>query len=163
MQCLTEMSCTQSEAFKGMYAVDTNLLVYAHNVDSVFHKPAKDFIENILNTRDDSGHFQVCIPAQVLVEFINVITWSRLESPLSLPNALRLVKQYRDSGVIILHPKVSQLDTLLALFESVTTRKKVFDIALVATLKDNGINGLYTVNTKDFVDFDFLDVVNPLS
>lgn len=145
-----------------MYAVDTNLLVYAHNADSAFHEPAKEFIESILNTRDDNGNLKVCIPAQVLVEFINVITWSRLESPLSLPDALHLVKQYRDSGVTILHPKTSQLDTLLTLFESVTTRKKVFDIALVATLKDNGINGLYTVNTKDFVDFDFLDVLNPL-
>ena len=77
-----------------MYAVDTNLLVYAHNADSVFHEPAKKFIESILNTRDDTGNFQVCIPAQVLVEFINVITWSRLESPLSLLDALRLVKQY---------------------------------------------------------------------
>ncbi|WP_245929521.1 type II toxin-antitoxin system VapC family toxin [Leucothrix pacifica] len=156
------MSCIQSEASKGMYAVDTNLLVYAHNADSAFHKPAKEFLENILNTRDDAGNFHVCIPAQVLVEFINVITWSRLESPLPLPDALRLVKQYQNSGVTILHPKASQLDTLLTLFESVTTRKKVFDIALVATLKDNGVNGLYTVNTKDFVDFDFLDVVNPL-
>lgn len=145
-----------------MYAVDTNLLVYAHNADSKFHEPAKEFIESILNTRDDAGNFQVCIPAQVLVEFINVITWSRLESPLSLPNALHLVKQYRDTGVTILHPKASQLDTLLTLFESVTTRKKVFDIALVATLKDNGIRGIYTVNTKDFVEFGFLDVVNPL-
>lgn len=145
-----------------MYAVDTNLLVYAHNADSAFHEPAKEFIESILNTRGDNGNLKVCIPAQVLVEFINVITWSRLESPLSLPDALHLVKQHRDSGVTILHPKTSQLDTLLTLFESVTTRKKVFDIALVATLKDNGINGLYTVNTKDFVDFDFLDVVNPL-
>lgn len=157
------MSYIQSEASNDMYAVDTNLLVYAHNADSVFHEPAKKFIESILNTRDDTGNFQVCIPAQVLVEFINVITWSRLESPLSLLDALRLVKQYRDSGVTILHPKASQLNTLLTLFESVTTRKKVFDIALVATLKDNGINGLYTVNTKDFVDFDFLNVVNPLS
>ena len=153
----------KGEVSDSMYAVDTNLLVYAHNADSAFHEPAKQFIGSALNSRDDSGKFQVCIPAQVLIEFINVITWSRLESPLSLPDALHLVKQYRDTGVTILHPKTSQLDTLLTLFESVTTRKKVFDIALAATLKDNGIQGLYTVNTKDFVGFDFLDAVNPLS
>jgi len=121
----------KGEVSNSMFAVDTNLLVYAHNADSAFHEPAKQFIGNALNSRDDSGRFQVCI--------------------------------HRDTGVIILHPKTSQLDTLLTLFESVTTRKKVFDIALAATLKDNGIEGLYTVNTKDFVGFDFLDVVNPLS
>jgi len=156
------MICMQDVASNSMFAIDTNLLVYAHNADSKFHEPAKEFIGNILNTRDDAGNFQVCIPAQVLIEFINVITWSKLESPLPLPDALNLVKQYRDTGVTILHHKTSQLDTLLTLFESVTTRKKVFDIALAATLKDNEIKGLYTVNTKDFVGFDFLDVVNPL-
>ncbi len=38
----------------------------------------------------------------------------------------------------------------------------IFDIALVATLKDNDISGLYTVNVHDFDGFDFLEVVNPL-
>jgi len=32
----------------------------------------------------------------------------------------------------------------------VTTRKKIFDVALVATLKDSDISGLYTVNVGDF-------------
>jgi len=32
----------------------------------------------------------------------------------------------------------------------------------VATLKDHGISGLYTVNTGDFAQFSFLDVKNPL-
>jgi len=44
----------------------------------------------------------------------------------------------------------------------VTTRKKVFDVALAATLKDNDISGLYTVNVDDFKGFDFLTIVNPL-
>jgi hypothetical protein len=44
----------------------------------------------------------------------------------------------------------------------VTTRKKIFDVARVATLKDYGVTGLYTVNTKDFEEFTFLDAKNPL-
>ena len=63
------MKCTLIEASNSMYAVDTNLLVYAHNADSTFHEPAREFIESMLNTRDDNGNFKVCIPAQVLVEF----------------------------------------------------------------------------------------------
>ena len=82
-----------------MYALDTNLLVYAHNVDS---------------------------------------------------------------GIPIIYPKTSQLHTVLALLESVSSRKNIFDAGLAATLSDNNIAGLYTVNTKDFKYFDFLDVVNPL-
>lgn len=68
-----------------MFVLDTNLLVYAHNVDAPFHKAAKAFIETVLNERDSAGNLTICIPAQVLVEFLNVITWAKLESPLPIP------------------------------------------------------------------------------
>ncbi|MDI6736435.1 MAG: hypothetical protein QME42_09655 [bacterium] len=40
--------------------------------------------------------------------------------------------------------------TSLDLLASVTTRKKIFDVVFVATLKNNGITRLYTVNVNDF-------------
>ena len=157
------MSFMPPEVFNVMYAIDTNLLVYAHNKDAAYHKRAEAFIEQVMNERDAQSRFQVCIPAQVLVEFLNVITWSKLEAPLSLAQAIRIAQTYIDSGVPIIHAQPTQLSTCLALLAGVTTRKKVFDVVLVATLKDVGVKGLYTVNTKDFVEFDFLNVVNPLA
>ena len=41
--------------------------------------------------------------------------------------------------------------------------KGEYEHALAATLKDNGIMGLYTVNVADFEEFAFLEVINPLS
>jgi hypothetical protein len=41
--------------------------------------------------------------------------------------------------------------------------KKVFDLALAATRKDNGVTGLYTVNVDDSKDFAFLQVENPIA
>lgn len=145
-----------------MIAIDTNLLVYAHNTASPFHSKAKTFIEDTMNDRDDEGRLTICIPAQVLMEFLNGITWHRLEAPLPLAAAAQTVQDYLDTGVTILYPQPTQLNTLLDLLKSVTTRKKVFDVALAATLKDHGVSGLYTVNTKDFDEFSFLDVTNPL-
>lgn len=145
-----------------MYALDTNILVYAHNVDSPWHSSARHFLETKLNARDDTGQFTVCIPSQVLLEFLNTITWSRLESPLPLRDAVDLVQYYAASGVPILNPKPSQINTVLSLLESASSRKNIFDTGLAATLKDNQIKGLYTVNIKDFKCFDFLDTVNPL-
>jgi uncharacterized protein len=145
-----------------MFALDTNLLVYAHNTASTFHPQAKAFVEKAMNERDSEGKLSICIPAQVLMEFLNVITRHQLESPLSLHNATQLVQDYIDTGVVILYPTSTQLTTLLDLLKSVTTRQKVFDVALVATLKDHGISGLYTVNTGDFAQFTFLEVKNPL-
>jgi predicted nucleic acid-binding protein len=139
-----------------MYALDTNILVYAHNTASPWHPQAKNFVEKVMNTRNSDGEFTICLPEQVIMEFLNVITWHRLESPLSLPDALQIVQEYLDTGITILYQRTTHLDTLISLLNSVTTRKKIFDVALVATLKEHGISGIYTVNSKDFEEFTFL-------
>ncbi len=116
-----------------MHALDTNLLVYAHNTASSFHAQAKAFMEGVMNERDADGQLSICIPSQVLMEFLNVITWHRLEAPLPLIDATHVVQDYMDTGVTILYPQPTQLSTLLDLLKSVTTRKKIFDVALAAT------------------------------
>jgi len=146
-----------------IFALDTNLLVYAHNTASEFNEKAVTFLEKVMNERDDAGNLSVCMPAQVLMEFVHVVTWQRLENPLSLSEAIRVVEDYVETGVTIIYQRETQLQTFLALLSAATTRKKVFDVALAATLKDNGITGLYTVNVADFEEFAFLEVINPLS
>lgn len=133
-----------------MYAIDTDLLIYAHNSDSKFNKKASLFIERVMNQRDDEGNLTVCIPAQVLTEFINVITRQNIENPLLLSDAIAIVQDYIDTGIKIVHQRETQLKTLLELLRNVTTRKKIFNVSLVATLKDNNIPGIYTLNITDF-------------
>lgn len=145
-----------------MYALDTNILVYAHNASSPFHVSAKAFVESVMNNRDEFGQLSICIPAQVLLEFVNVITWQRLDTPLPLPIALQVVQDYLDAGVMILYQTPNHLTATLDLLRGVKSRKKIFDVSLIATLKEHGISGLYTVNVKDFEEFVFLDVNNPL-
>ncbi len=145
-----------------MFAIDTNLLVYAHNSDSPFHSKAKIFIEKVMNERDHDGNLLVGIPDQVLMVFVNVMTRQTLLHPLSLSDAIQIVQDYIDAGVTILAHQSAQIATFLSLLQTVTTRKKVFDVALAATLKDHDISGLYTVNVSDFIEFSFLEVVNPL-
>ena len=145
-----------------VYAIDTNLLVYAHNFDSPFHEKAKNFLERVMNGQNTDEGITICIPAQVLTEFVSVITWQRLEKPLSLPQATDVIKDYLNSGVRIITQRETYINNFIDLMEKVTARKKIFDVALAATLKDNEIQGLYTVNVSDFEGFDFLKVVNPL-
>lgn len=145
-----------------MFAIDTNLLVYAHNTDSPFHLQAKAFIEKVLNERDELGELGVCLPSQVLLEFVNVMSRQNVPNPLLFGTVLQIAQDYLDTGITILNHRETQLQTFLSLCRTVTTRKKVFDVALVATLQDYGIEGLYTVNVHDFAEFKFLRVVNPL-
>lgn len=115
-----------------------------------------------MSVRTAEGQLTICFPAQVLLEFIHVIIWGRLEASLSLAHALQIVQEYVDTGVMILIPSATYLHTFLTLCQSITTRKNIFDVAIAATLKDHGIRGLYTANPHDFKPFDFLDVINPL-
>lgn len=145
-----------------MFAIDTNLLVYAHNIDSEFNEKATTFLEEVLNFRDENGDLDVCLPSQVITEFVNVITRNSLAKPLSLNEAIEAIEDYLAVGVKIIHQQETQIETFLELLGSLTTRKKIFDVALSATLKDNNITGLYTVNDGDFIEFEFLEVRNPL-
>lgn len=147
-----------------MFALDTNILVYAHNVSSPFHFRAKAFIEHVMAEVNGTPITSVGLPLQVCAEFVNVCTRQSLITPLSLPEAIRILRRYTAFlETPIIFPKPTQLQTFLSLLEGTTTRKKVFDVALAATLSDNHVEGLYTVNVDDFKDFDFLRVVNPLS
>ncbi|CAK8724294.1 Ribonuclease VapC [Candidatus Electronema halotolerans] len=145
-----------------LFAIDTNLLVYAHNSDSEFHQQAAQFIERMFNEYDADGQLSVCLSTQVLTEFINVMTRQMLRRPLSIQEAADVVQDYLDTGVLVLSHKETQMQTFLTLLKTVTTRKKMFDVVLAATLKDHEIAGLYTVNTVDFEDFEWLKVINPL-
>ena len=57
-----------------MFAIDTNIFIYAHNVGSAFHTKAATFVKKIVAERDENGLRTVGVPAQVYAEFINVIT-----------------------------------------------------------------------------------------
>lgn len=146
-----------------LFAIDTNLLVYAHNEDSEFHQQAVQFIERVFNEYDAGGRLAVCLSTQVLTEFMNVMTRQTLRRPLSLQEAADLVQGYLDTGVLVLSHKKTQMQTFLRILRQVTTRKKMFDVVLAATLKDHGVAGLYTVNTADFEEFEWLAVINPLT
>jgi predicted nucleic acid-binding protein len=90
------------------------------------------------------------------------MTRQSLPRALKLEEAVDVIEQYTQSGARIVDHRPSQLKTFVELLRSTRSRKKVFDVALAATLKDNGIEGLYTANVADFASFKFLRVVNPL-
>ncbi len=111
-----------------MFAIDTNLLIYAHNEDSEFHQGAVTFLERVMNEQDNDGNPTICFSAQVFTEFINVITRQTLLNPLSIDEAIDVVHEYLEAGVRVISHKETQLQTFLTLLRTVTTRKKMFDV-----------------------------------
>jgi hypothetical protein len=147
-----------------MYAIDTNIFVYAHNVSSPLIQKAKSFLEQIVANINGTEKTAIVIPLQVWAEFVNVCTRQSIGKLLSIPEAIKVVRKYTELlRIPVIYPQPTQLQTFLTLLETTTTRKKVFDVALAATLKDNGVDGLCTVNGDDFKDSPFLQAENPLA
>jgi len=143
-----------------MVLFDTNLLVYAHVTSSPFHEAAR-------RLRDEAveGALDACISPQVLCEFFAVCTNPRLfRPPLTVQQAGREVVAYwTASGFRKILPQESTVRRLVGLVEQHRLQgQRIFDAFLVATMLDNNVTTLYTLNTKDFEVYTELRVVNPL-
>lgn len=63
-----------------------------------------------------------------------------------------------------IYPRKSNLRNVLDLISRYKiTKQEIFDAVFVATLLDNGVDGIITRNTKHFDRFEFLTVLNPFS
>lgn len=136
---------------------DTNLLIYAHNQGSKFHKKAKNFLLGKIASAE------ICFTPQVFLEAYRNFT-QKIEKPISIPKACRLIKFYLNQpGVKIIYPQQTALSIILALVQKYKIKgARVFDTFLVATMCENKIATLYTHNPKDFKIYKEIKTVDPL-
>ncbi|MDA3938151.1 MAG: hypothetical protein PF693_02435 [Spirochaetia bacterium] len=81
-----------------MIAIDTNILVYSHREDSVFHKPAFEAIRDLA----ESGRMWA-IPWPVIHEFLAITTHPKIYSPPTpLGDAIAQVKAWMDCPALSL-------------------------------------------------------------
>jgi len=139
--------------------IDTNILVYANNEDSEYHKVSKDLIEKAVN-----GDIEVALSIQNLFEFYAIITDKRrIEHPLSPKYAKELIEFYKVNEFIkVIYPLPNTITTVTKLIERYKPKgQSIFDYLLVATMNDYSIPQIYTSNTKHFEVFDFIKTINP--
>lgn len=80
--------------------IDTNILVYAVNKDSPYHKQARIILEQVA-----SGAINGVISIQNILEFCSVLTSVKLlKNPISIKHVWKLVKNLIDSGFEIIYP-----------------------------------------------------------
>ncbi len=133
-----------------MIAVDTNILVFAHNPGSNKHKPACARLEALAGSP-----FNWSIPVPCLAEFLRVATHPRILGP---PYTAR--EACRSLGRILESPSLTLLrpgpDYTSLLFEAVreanATGNLVFDAQIVALCREHGVSTLVTED-RDFDRF----------
>lgn len=135
------------------YLLDTNILIYAYNRSSSFHTRA---IEIILASKESANNMVVA--QQNIVEFCNVlsVTYNIPYSSIS-EDASDMMKDLH-----IITPRSTTLSLFLELLKGYKQAPQyVFDIFLAATMFDNGIAHIITLNEKDFVGIKGISVYNP--
>ena len=142
-----------------MVLLDTNLLIYACNTASPFHKKAKEIKEQAVD-----GKIEAAIALQSLSEYLAVTTSARrVEKPLSVAEAVDDVRHFLEAAQIrklpITEITAKHLSTLVNKYR--IKAQAIFDAQIVAVMFENEISEIWTANVGDFSIFKGISVVNP--
>jgi uncharacterized protein len=138
--------------------VDTNILVYALDVDVPQHAAARALLEA---GRDPANTLYVT--PQILGEFYAIVTNPRrVSKPRSATEAIAAAISDLLAYVHVLPVPARTVDGWLDLLRRhPVTGGDVFDLQIAATMQANGVQRIYTFNTVDFSRFEELAVVTP--
>ena len=144
-----------------MISADTNIFVHAADPDSPLHIQARNFLGSLEQADEE---FVLC--ELVLVELYmllrNPTVFARPYTPSESAGYCRALRQNPSWRCIDYDPEVSK-----KLWEYASTTKSgyrhIIDARLAFTLQHHGVDRFATVNQKDFKEFDFKEVWNPLA
>ncbi len=142
-----------------MISIDTNILLYAQNVDCVEHVPAFGFVA-ACGIRDD-----LAICELVLVElYLLLRNPAVLKQPLTADLAAATCMAYRTNPRWRLIENAPVMDQVWGLARHPQfARRRIFDARIALTLRHHGVTELATANVKDFEGFGFQTVWNPVA
>jgi len=139
--------------------LDTNVLVYAADESSPFHKDSKNILANAL-----LGNVEICICPQVLLEFFAILTDSRrVKNPREPDEVIEEIEKYLSSkNIAKIYPEEDTLPKTIELLQKYKLKRQtVFDAQLVATMLSNNVTQIYTYNEDDFLKFEEVEVLTP--
>jgi uncharacterized protein len=140
--------------------VDTNVLVYAVNLDSQFHEGCSDWLER---QRQRLSAWYTTWP--IIYEFLRVTTHPRtLSRPFSASAAWEFVTALLASpGFSVLVPSERHADIASQVFSELPHLGSniMHDAHTAILMREHGIKQICTRDT-DFHRFPFLDVIDPL-
>lgn len=137
--------------------VDTNVLVYALDADSLRHATARGLLEA---ARD--GSLSLYVTSQILCEFDSVVTNARrVARPRTSIEALSALADLLAFLHVLPVPAHAVEGWMSLLRRHPVTGGDVFDPQIVSAMQANGIARIYTFNGDDFAAFSDLAVVTP--
>ena len=140
-----------------MILLDTNILVYALDAVSAHHQASRNVVERI-----QAGSLEGGLVPQVLLETYAIVTdRRRVERPLTPMDASTELDVLARS-ISVFYPGPRSMTELVALLRGRSVSgQNVFDIFLVAQMREHGIETICTLNAGDFVGFGDLEILTP--
>ncbi len=138
--------------------VDTNILVYASDDDSIFQSSAQNFLEEVL------AENKTYLAIQNLTEFYAIVTNSkRLKHPLSQSQALKAIESFIDSKLFrFVYATENTIFGIVNILKKFPIKaEEIHDVHLAAVALANNIRTIYTADTKVFTRLG-LKAINPL-
>ena len=142
-----------------MIAVDTNLLVYAHRADAVWHEAAVAAIAGLAEGRSAWG-----IPWPCIHEFLAIVTHPRISRPPTpLVRAIDQVEAWLESpSVVPLGEGADYWPTVKPLLvDGRVAGPVVHDARVAAICLQHGVREFWSAD-RDFSRFPQLTIRNPL-
>lgn len=143
-----------------MHVVDTNVLVYAANVDAIEHNACRRCLEALLAERAPCY-----VTWGILYEFCRVVTHPRvLPAPWTMEHAWTFVDALLQSPNVhvLLHgPQHATIAAGLAAEMPELRGNLVFDAHTVALMREHGLRRIWT-RDADFHRFAGIEVCDPL-
>jgi toxin-antitoxin system PIN domain toxin len=144
-----------------MISIDTNVLLYSLNPDSIWHEAAVDFLRQNLGVPS----VRIAITDYVLVElYVLLRNPAVMAKPLSAQAARDVVTAYLDAPNVSRIENANVMDVVWELAgDRDFARRRIFDARLALTLRHGGVTHFVTTNVKDFEGWGFEKVWNPLA
>lgn len=143
-----------------MIVADTNVLIYAADADSAFHKPCRDWIER-QRARPDAWY----TTWPIVYEFLRVTTHPRvMRRPWTVLEAWAFVSAlFASPGFSVLVSGARHADVAADVFGELpnVAGNLLHDAHTAILMREHGIRRICTRDT-DFHQFRFLDVIDPL-
>ena len=142
-----------------MFAVDTNVLVYAHREDSPLHEDSVRVVRRLAE-----GALPWAIPYPCVHEFYSVVTNPKIYRPASTPDqALSQLAAWIESPTLTLIGE--RADHILRLSEMIrnghVVGAKVHDARIAALCVSHGTEALISLD-RDFSRFPTLRTISPV-
>lgn len=148
-----------SNAQAAVIAVDTNILVYAHREDALFHDTALSSVTRLAQGRSPWAIAWPCVH-----EFFAIATHPRIYNPpSSTRQAIDQIEAWMESPSLVLLAEsgVHWTELKALLLRAKTAGPAVHDARIAALCLQHGVTALWSAD-RDFSRFVGLKVVNPL-